>query len=98
MFDGKRYENTRYDLMNIATDGKEEKLAIVKKYPARKETSCYVNPDNPKEAVIDRDASLKMLWGLFPLPFMLIGYVGIFSMVFRRSDDSGSDSNEAARS
>ena len=85
VIDAKKYEGRRYDLMDIATVGSKDKRAIVKQYPAGRKATCYVNPKNPEEAIINRDASLQMLWGLFPLPFMLIGYWGLINMMFCRN-------------
>jgi hypothetical protein len=86
--DDQTYQGNRYDLMEMGTDGRQKKQAIVKKYPAGAEKTCYVNPENPQASIINRSASLKMLWGLFPLPFMLIGYVGLWYLIFRKREPS----------
>lgn len=75
--DGQEYEGTRYNLMDIATKGRKKKLSIVKKYPVGTEAKCYVDPRDPEASIIDRSASLTMLWGVLSFPFMFIGYGGI---------------------
>jgi hypothetical protein len=37
-----------------------------------------VNPAQPSEAVLQRGWSSEMWWGLFPIPFVLIGLLGLF--------------------
>ena len=59
--------------------------------------TCYVNPKNPEASVIDRSASLRMLWGLFPFPFMLIGYWGLFSMIFGKSRGTSEPNQQDAQ-
>ena len=55
----------------------DTRRAIVKAHPAGKQTVCFVNPANPAEAVLNRGASSEMWWGLFPIPFVLIGVFGL---------------------
>ena len=43
---------------------------------------CYVNPDNPREAVMIREIySPGFLWGLLPLFLIIIGILGIVKVI-----------------
>ncbi len=49
------------------------KRRVVRDHPAGKQTTCFVNPSNPEEAVIERGWVPDMWWGFFPIPFLLVG-------------------------
>lgn len=49
------------------------KRRVVQDHPAGKQTTCFVNPSNPHEAVIERGWVPDMWWGFFPIPFLLVG-------------------------
>ncbi len=53
------------------------------RYPAGSGQSCFVNPDNPTEALLERDNLLFGLLILFPLLFIGIGTIGIYAMLAR---------------
>jgi hypothetical protein len=55
----------------------KSKREITNRYPPNKPNTCYVNPVNPADAVLNRDFTPTMLIGLFPLLFIVIGIVGI---------------------
>ena len=77
-FDGREYKCDRYHFMglnsNTAVDWKRE---VVKEHPPGRQTVCYVDPDKPDEAVINRSLIPEMWWGLFPLPFLAVGLGGL---------------------
>ena len=75
---GRKYSSSRYDFLGAYTSGgQEEKTAILKRYPPGTRTSCWVNPENPREAVLKRDFSADYLVGsLFSL-FILGGFTGV---------------------
>ena len=52
---------------------------LVALYPEGKVTSCWVNPENPDEAVLNRDVSIgsMLIISLFPLLFFIAGVGGI---------------------
>jgi hypothetical protein len=50
---------------------------VVEQYEAATNPVCYVNPNNPSEAVLKRGFHAKLLLALFPLPFLLIGIGGL---------------------
>ena len=52
---------------------------LVALYPEGKVTSCWVDPENPDEAVLNRDVSIgsMLVISLFPLLFFIAGVGGI---------------------
>lgn len=75
---GREYSSSRYDFLGAYTSGgDDEKTAILERYPPGTRTSCWVNPENPSEAVLKRDFSADYLVGsLFSL-FILGGFTGV---------------------
>lgn len=75
--DGLEYRSSRYDFLGVSSSGYDGKAAVVAQYPAGARTTCWVDPENPGEAVLNRDFSLLYLIGLFPLVFVAAGAGGI---------------------
>jgi len=57
---------------------------LVRKFSAGLRTSCYVNPEDANEVVLQRDSPLIGLVCLFPLIFVAIGAGGIYSVWRKR--------------
>ncbi len=53
--------------------GKATNQAIANRFPVGTKTTCYVNPEDPSDAVLERTAGLEVLWALVPLFFLLAG-------------------------
>ncbi len=53
------------------------KQRVLADNPAGKQTICFVNPDDPTDAVIERGWVPDMWWGLFPIPFALVGFAAL---------------------
>ena len=53
------------------------KRRVLADHPAGKQTTCFVNPSDPTDAVIERGWVPDMWWGLFPIPFVLVGFVAL---------------------
>ncbi len=68
------------------TSGLVDKAAIVARLPAGTKTVCFVNPDDPLDAVIERGPTRELLFGLvIPLPITLLGvYMLVWS--FRKRE------------
>jgi hypothetical protein len=75
--DGREYSSSRYDFMGVSSSGYDGKAAVVARYPVGTRTTCWVDPENPGEAVLNRSFSLTYLLGLFPLIFVAAGAGGI---------------------
>lgn len=77
-WDGQRYRSNRFDVMEMPSSDREEVQAIVDQYPAGQDTSCYLDPDRPGEAVLTRTFYPGvLLHALFALPFILFPVWGI---------------------
>jgi hypothetical protein len=76
-FDGRHYESDRYKFMIGSSSGRSGKQAVVDRYPPGSKSVCYVNPSDPTQAVINRDFTADMLFGLLPLIFLAIGLGGL---------------------
>jgi hypothetical protein len=77
VFAGGEHRSERYDFFNAYSSGYQGKADVVARYPPGARTVCYVNPDDPSEAVIDRSPGPRYLVGLVPLVFLFIGVGGI---------------------
>lgn len=53
--------------------------SIAGETPSNQPTTCYVDPQNPQQAVIDQGSLLSLLGLLFPLLLIIIGIVGFRS-------------------
>src|SRR4051794_27614107 len=68
---------SRYDFMGGSSSGREGKQRIVDRYPPGARVTCWVDPDDPDEAVLSRGLSPIYLIGLLPLLFLGIGLGGL---------------------
>lgn len=77
-FNGTGYKADRYDFVGGSSSGHGGKARVVEEYRKAAEPICYVNPEDPSEAVLRRGFHAKLLFALFPLPFILVGVFGVF--------------------
>lgn len=75
--DGKDYRSNRYDFMGGSSSGYNGKDAIVKRYRPGTKATCFVDPHDPAQAVLQRNFTPGMLVGLIPLVFLFIGVGGL---------------------
>ena len=85
-FNGRTYKCDRYDFIGGSSSGYDGKARVVEQYQSAAQPICYVNPKNPTEAVLKRGFHAKLLLALFPLPFLLIGIVGMISALRGKKD------------
>jgi len=78
---GQPFVSSRYKFMTGSSSGHSGKQAVVDALPPGKQTVCYVDPNNPAEAVIERGFTSDLLFGLIPLVFVMIGAGGLIGMV-----------------
>ena len=76
---GEEYLGDRYSFMGGSSSGYEGKAAIVRQYPKGRTFNVYVNPADPAESVINRDASRSLFVGLIPLLFFAVGVIIIIA-------------------
>jgi hypothetical protein len=68
---GQEHKSDRYHFLGVSTGGRQAKERIVRRLPPLTRTVCYVNPDDPSEAVLNRDFSTDyFLAALVPLIFV----------------------------
>lgn len=76
-FNDVAYESKQYNFINTYSSGRKSKVKVVKEYPPNKTTVCYVNPDNPTQAVIYRGLEADFIYIIVPMLFVLVGAGGI---------------------
>lgn len=81
------YQSNRFRIFGGSSSGREAKAEIVEKYPAGSQQVCYVNPQNPAEAVLQPGVGWMALLGLIPLVFLLLG-LAILMGNFRKTTGS----------
>ena len=75
--DGEPYRSSRFRFFQISSSGYADKRDTVRQYPRGSETTCYVDPDDPEQAVVDRSFTPAILLGLIPFTFVIVGLGGI---------------------
>lgn len=86
-WEGRQYASQRYGFMSVSSSGYSGKNAVVNRYPVGAAAVCFVNPQDPGEAVLTRDFKLTYLIGLFGLPFFLVGF-GVLVAGLRKKSTS----------
>lgn len=77
------YEGDDYNFFTGSSSGYDSKAAIVEKYPPGSAQTCYVNPRDPREAVLYRDFDADYLFGFFGLLFVGVA-LGVGYLLLRR--------------
>ena len=75
------YVGTRYDFSVGSSGGRDYRQAIVNRLHRGAHAVCYVNPNRPADAVIDREMLRDLWFGLIPLIFVIVGVAIIVSAV-----------------
>ncbi len=82
-YNGQKITNNQYSFNTGSSSGYDGKAEVVRLYPKGKKTTCYVNPQNPTEAVISREGGTRIVIGvIIGLLFGGVGYLGIFYTLF----------------
>lgn len=84
-FSGKKYKSNTTDLFSSSSSGRSSKQEKVNAHPRGKQITCFVNPQNPSQALLERDLGWSALFVLFPLPFIGIGLGGLWWILRKRS-------------
>jgi hypothetical protein len=72
-YDRQSWKLNQYSFVSWSSSGYDGKAEVVDEYPPGTRTVCYVDPDDPSQAVLNRDFTLSYLVGLFPLIFVAAG-------------------------
>ena len=83
---GHEFKSSRYTFFGGSSSGVTAKEAAVARYPEGAQAVCYVNPDDPTDAVLVHGLPGDAWIGLIPLVFVAVGAGGIaFSLAgYRR--------------
>lgn len=79
---GREYLSNRYQFMSGSSSGYESKAEAAARIPAGETVTCYVDPDDPFEAVIERGFTGDYFFGLIPLLFALVGAGGMATVIW----------------
>lgn len=79
---GRLYKSNSVGLMGGSSSGRSGKQDKVNDHPRGKQITCFVNPDNPHDALLERDMGWWAAFSLFPLPFIAVGLVGLVGLIF----------------
>lgn len=82
--DGRSYVGDRYKFVRMSSSGRARKARVVAALPPGKQTTCYVNPADPADAVIERGPTADLLWGIIPLVFAVVGFGGVAGAILGR--------------
>jgi hypothetical protein len=74
---GQTYRTDRYSFLGGSSSGYRGKRQIVDRYPVGSEARCWMDPEDPTEAVLFRRFSPMMWFGLIPGVFILVGVGGM---------------------
>jgi hypothetical protein len=85
VWDDHERSGDRYNWSTGYTSGYAGKQEIVNRLRPGAETTCYVNPANPAESVLDRDLNSDAFYGLIPLVFVVVGLAIVFYGMRSRS-------------
>lgn len=75
---GREYASDDFALKEKRFDDYTDAQHLLQRYPAGGEATCYVNPDDPAQAVLQRDSLWFGFVTLFPMIFVAIGLGGIW--------------------
>ena len=92
---GRVRRSNRYEFLGGSSGGSAPKEAIVAANPPGTKRSCWVNPDNPDDAVLHRGFSKTYFIVLIPMIFVAVGGGG---MIYAFKTRKGGAKPAAARS
>lgn len=75
--EGRAYTSDVYDRLQTSTQGYSDKAAIVASHPPGSAMFCYVNPEQPSQAVLDPSFKPRKIEIIVPLLCFLFGFTGL---------------------
>ncbi|OVE76166.1 hypothetical protein BVX97_01895 [bacterium E08(2017)] len=75
-YEGRMYRSNKYKFIGGSSSGYSGKRKVVNDHPVGSKKKCYVNPDEPSEAVLRRGFTPDLLLLLIPVVPLLIGFFG----------------------
>jgi len=80
-YDGKTHSSDKYSFIPQSKGSRDSKAKIVKEYKKAEQPVCYVNPNNPSEAVLKRGLHKGLLFVFVPPLLAGIGLLVICSQL-----------------
>jgi len=77
--DDRQYVGDRYNWTVGYSSGYSSKQRVVAALPPEADATCFVNPANPAESVLNRDVGWEAAFILLPLAFIAFGIVSIYA-------------------
>jgi hypothetical protein len=74
---GREYRSNQYDFVGGSSNDRTEEEGIVGRYQPGMKDICYINPQDPTDAVLQRQFTTSMLVGLIPAVFFFVGVGGL---------------------
>jgi hypothetical protein len=87
--DGREYRSDRAKFLGGSSSGRRAKEEFVRRFPPGTQATCYVNPRDPAEAVLERGFTAGMWVGVVPVLFMLAGAGGVIGALRRGRNANG---------
>lgn len=96
IYNNKTYHGNRYNFLSFYSSGYSGKEEVIKNYPVGKIFTCYIDPKNPSNSVINRSADWYLLFAFVPLLFITIGFAGLLSICIKPEKNIRSSSQNEA--
>jgi len=84
-YGGLVYHSNTIGLFKTSSSGRDSKQKTVDAHPPGHRGLCFVDPNNPTRALLDSSIGWKGLFFLFPLPFLAIGFGGLYVTLFHKT-------------
>ena len=78
IYKDKEYEGGQYNFDDSSSSGYAGKEEIISNFPVGFSTKCYLNPQKPSSAVLNKDFYASLWFAILPLIFICIGFGGIY--------------------
>lgn len=95
---GQTYKSNTTGLFSGSSSGHQAKQDKVNAHPSGKKITCYVNPEKPWQAMLERKLGWSALFALFPLPFLAVGVGGLWWTLRQRFQKAKLPSRSAGAS
>ncbi|MBK9991906.1 MAG: DUF3592 domain-containing protein [Verrucomicrobia bacterium] len=80
-YQNRTYTANRYHFFTGSSSGYDGKAKAVRRFPAGGHASCFVNPADPTEAVLERGFTTMLWFGFIPLIFAVVGFFGVLHAI-----------------
>ncbi len=87
-FENITHHSNRWRLVESSSSGRQSKQATVDAHPPGSSTVCYVNPEAPWQAVLQRELGMELLLLAIPLLFAIFGIAGMIGTTLWKAPSS----------